>query len=115
MIQACFRLFGLLWVGESLVRFLNLPIPGSIVGMVLLTGCLRLGIVRVEEVTPAADPLLDNLAFLFVPPGVGLMLHFDVLREEWPAVTAAFVLSSLAVLAAVGLLHQALEKRRSKP
>ncbi|MGD8561155.1 MAG: CidA/LrgA family protein [Desulfarculaceae bacterium] len=112
MISSLFYLFGLLLVGEALVQATALPIPGNVIGMMLLFLCLSRGWIKLEAVRPAADVLLKNMAFLFVPPGVGLMLYFDVLQKEWLPISVAFVFSSFAVLLVVGLVQQALEKGR---
>ncbi|MCB2186719.1 MAG: CidA/LrgA family protein [Deltaproteobacteria bacterium] len=111
MITGMCYLMGLLWLGEALVDLLGLPIPGNILGMVLLTVCLRLGWIKTEDVEDAAQALVKNLAFLFVPPGVGLMLYGDLVAENWLPLGAGFFLSSFAVLFVVGRLQQALEPR----
>ena len=53
-----------------------------------------------------SDFLVANLGFFFVPPGVALMLYFDIIRAEfWPIVTAT-VVSTLLVLVVTGWVHQ---------
>jgi holin-like protein len=51
------------------------------------------------------------MALLFVPPGVGLMLQYDLLRREWLPIVVASAASTLAVLLLVGRLQQRLETR----
>lgn len=104
-------LFAYLYAGEWLVGLLGVPVPGSVAGMVLLTASLRAGVLRLEWVQSAADLLVRHLAFLFVPPGVGLMLYFDLLRAEWVAVGAGAVAGTAAVLVVVGRLQQRLGER----
>jgi len=103
-------IFGFLWVGEGLSAFFALPIPGNVIGMVLLTGALQLGLVKLEMVKSVADGLLHHIALFFVPPGVGLMMYFEVIRQEWLVIVVANVVSTLAVLLVVGTLQQKLEK-----
>jgi holin-like protein len=62
-------------------------------------------------VKPAADILVNNMAFLFVPPGVGLILYFDLLEKEFMAILLSFLLSTFLVLAVVGYAQQRLEKK----
>jgi holin-like protein len=89
----------------------RLPIPGSVVGMVLLTAALRAGIVRTTWVRPAADLLLRHMGLLFVPPGVAVMVHVDLIRAEWPAILVGSAVSTVAVLLVVGGVQQRLERR----
>lgn len=96
--------------GEALVRLTGVPVPGSVVGMVLLAVALRRGWVHFGVARPAADVLLKNLALFFVPPGVGLMLFFDLVRAEWLAILAANVVGMAAVLVVVGVVQQRMER-----
>jgi holin-like protein len=97
--------------GEVLARWTHVPLPGSVLGMVLLTAALHLRLLRAHWVAPAADLLIRNMGFLFVPPGVGLMLHFELIRREWLPIGVGALLSIVAVLVGVGLLQQRLERR----
>lgn len=115
MLKSLCILFSCLLLGESLSLFLHLPVPGNVLGMVLLTLALSCRLVRVEDVKPAADALLKHLALLFVPPGVGLLLYFDLLKQSWLALGVAFVASTLLVLAVVGHVQQWLEQQVNTP
>lgn len=106
MIKSMAYIFFFQLCGEAVTRLFNLPLPGNVLGMVLLTAVLVTGRIKLESVKPAADVLLKNLAFLFVPPGVGLMLYFDLIKEQWPALGAGFIISTFSVLAVVGLIMQ---------
>jgi holin-like protein len=81
------------------VRALGVPIPGPVVGLVLLLVVLQIrrpgreaGVVR------AADGLLRHLQLLFIPAGVGIIQYFPLLAEAWLPVAAGLVISWLAVL-----------------
>jgi holin-like protein len=111
MIKSLSIIFGCLCLGELVSGLLRLPIPGNVIGMLLLTGALAGRLVRVADVKPAADVLVKNLAFLFVPPGVGLLSYVDLLQKEFAAIIAAFAISTFLVLALVGHAQQKLEKR----
>jgi holin-like protein len=99
-----------LFAGRFASAALTLPVPGSVIGMLLLAATLRIGIIRLPHVRPATDPLLRYMALFFVPPGVGIILYFDLLAREWLPIVAATVLSTAAVLGTVGLVQQRLEK-----
>ena len=77
---------GLAWllvfqsIGEVLSRGLSLPLPGPVVGLVLLLVCLRFELVR-EPVSECAGFLLSHLSLLFIPVGVGVMTHLALLAQ----------------------------------
>ena len=99
--------------GEMIVRGCGWPIPGNVLGMALLLIALILGAVRIEWVLEAAELLLSNMALLFVPVGVGVMLYFDLIAREWLPILSAMVLSTFVVIAVTGLVTQRL--LRNKP
>lgn len=99
-------LFTFLAAGELIVWLTDVPVPSSIIGMLLLTLSLRLGIVRLRHVEGVADFLVSNLGFFFVPAGVALMGCFDLVKGQWGAIIAASALSTVIVIAITGLIHQ---------
>lgn len=101
-------LLAFFFAGEAVASLGRLPLPGSVVGMLLLAGALRLGWVPMALVRPAAELLLRHMALLFVPPGVGLVLYLDLIRREWLPIVAAGALGTVAVLLTVGWLQQRL-------
>lgn len=98
--------------GEAVSTFLELPIPGSVIGMGLLLSALVLDIVHVEWLQAAADLLLSHMALFFVPAGVGVMVHFDLIAREWLPIIVATVVSTFAVMAATGWTAKTLTPRR---
>lgn len=64
-------------LGTGLVNALHLPLPGSVVGMVLLWAALSLGVVRLHWIENAADGLLAILGLLFVPATVGVIEYLS--------------------------------------
>lgn len=80
--------------GEVLAFALQLPIPGPVVGMALLLGFLLLRSSAVEALRPTSNELLKHLSLLFVPAGVGVMLHLARLADEWLAVSVALLVST---------------------
>ena len=98
-------------VGEAATRWLRLPVPGNLIGMVLLAGAIRLRVVRMETVRPAAELLLRHMALFFVPAGVGLMRYLGLLRAEWLPIGGGCAAGLLAVMLVVGPLQQRLERR----
>ena len=111
---------GLTWLlvfqcaGEILVRLFALPVPGPVVGMVLLFVVLRLRRTTAAGIEGAATALLQHLSLLFVPAGVGVMLHFGRLADEWPAIVTALVASTVVALAVTAVLMRVLVRDRGR-
>ena len=101
-------------MGEFVVMVTGLKLPASIIGMLLLTLLLQLRIVKLEWVRGLTDFLIANLGFFFVPPGVALMLYFDLIRAEIVPIVAATVLSTILVLLVTGHTHQVVSKGERK-
>lgn len=78
--------------------------------MLLLTAILQMGWIKLEWIKGISDFLVSNLGFFFVPPGVALMLYFDIIAAEfWPIVIAT-VVSTVLVLVVTGHVHQWVRK-----
>ncbi len=98
-------------VGEVLSRAFALPVPGPVVGMVLLLGALELRAPWQEALRSTSAGLLGILSLLFVPAGVGIVQHLSRLAAEWRALAAAIVVSTAATLAVTGLVAARLMAR----
>jgi holin-like protein len=98
-------ILGLLVLGEAVSFLLGIPVPGSVIGMALMACLLGLKIIRLEWVAGAGDFLTENLAFFFVPVGVGFIAHFDLLRTQGLVILGVTVFSTLCVLVLTGVFH----------
>ena len=94
--------------GEFIVASLDIPVPGPVVGMLLLFGFLLFRGEVPARLAQVADTLLRNLSLLFVPAGVGVMLHFELLGSDAVPLAVALVLSTLATIAVTALIMVAL-------
>lgn len=88
--------------GELAAAWGKLPVPGPVIGMVLLFCFLMVRGGIADNISRTADGLLNHLSLLFVPAGVGVMLHFRLLGDDWLAVAAALIISTLATIAVTG-------------
>ena len=111
MIPALATLLVFQLVGEALVRVLTVPVPGPVVGMALLLLALVLRPAWVGAIRPTAQTLLQHLSLLFVPAGVGVMLHLQRLGDEALAIGVALVISTWVGLATAALTMAWLMKR----
>ena len=107
---------GLAWLltmqsmGELVSRGLALPLPGPVIGMMLLLLALRVPAVR-EPVAACANFLLSHLSLLFVPVGVGVMTHLGLLGQYGVRMLLVIVLSTWIGLAVTALVLGAFKGR----
>ncbi|MFS9172238.1 CidA/LrgA family protein [Streptococcus sanguinis] len=66
-------------VGEGISSVFHLPVPGSIIGLVLLFLALQFKILRLRHISMVGNFLLANMTILFLPPAVGIMDKFQVI------------------------------------
>ena len=106
-------LLSIYFAGEILSKLLNLPIPGSIVGMILLFVLLTSNILKVEKVENLANFFLDHLAFFFIPASVGLMTSFASLKGSIFKIILLCILTTIIVIAVTGITVQFICNRKS--
>jgi len=111
MLYAITALFVFQLLGEILVRLLDLPLPGALVGMLLLLAALlRLGHVP-QALAQAASGLLRNMMLLFIPAVAGVMLHFDRIAREWlPFLVACIAGAAITLVVTAWTLRRLLHK-----
>lgn len=114
MIRQLAIIFGCLALGEFMIWLTHIPLPSSIVGMLLLTLLLKLKVIHLEWVRSISDFLVGNIGFFFVPPGVAIMLYFDIIKAQFLPIVVASVVSTVLVLAVTGWVHQCYGKVRDK-
>lgn len=107
-------LFGFLALGELVVWLTGIKLPASIIGMLLLTFSLKIGVMKLKWIKGLTDFLMANLGFFFIPPGVALMLHFDLIAKEFVPIVGALVISTVLVLLVTAWVYQAVRKHYSK-
>ncbi len=95
-------IFIITFVGEVLYKFIPLPIPASIYGLLLMFICLKTKIIKLEQVKSAGDLLLDVMPIMFMPAAVGLITIWkDVLHIVIPMIIIT-LLTTVLVMAATG-------------
>ena len=98
-------------IGEVVAQLFALPIPGPVIGMALLFAALALRGGPSPELRDTAQNLLQHLSLLFVPAGVGVMLHFGRIGDEWLPLMASLIGSTLLTIAVTALVLRALSRR----
>jgi holin-like protein len=111
MLYAITSLFVFQLLGQALVQWLGLPLPGPLVGMLLLFIALLL---RGRVPQPLADTtatLLQHMMLLFIPAGAGGMMHFGRVAQEWKPFLIACIVATAVTTVVTALTLRALLRR----
>ena len=99
-------------IGETLESLFHLPIPGSVIGMViLLAGLMIYGKVP-EGLRITSNGLMRYLSLLFIPAGVGVMDQWSLIRSNLLSITVTLVISAIALQAAIAIFMRFMLKRQ---
>lgn len=110
MIHALLSLLGCQLAGEILSHLTGLPVPGPVLGLVLMLGFLLIRRSVPAPLETASQTLLSHLSLLFVPAGVGIISHLQRVREEWLPLSVALVASTAITIAVTALTFQGVQK-----
>lgn len=118
MILKIFRqsiiILSIYFLGEFISKGLSLPIPGNILGMIILFLALISGVLKLEKIQEVANFFIDHLAFFFIPAGVGLMTAYGQISGSALEIIMICVITTIIVMAVTGVIVQFLSQRLSK-
>lgn len=99
------------FLGEILHKFISLPIPASIYGLVLMLVCLKTKIVKLEQVSGAGNFLVDIMPLMFIPAAVGLITIWkDIVHIVIPIIIIT-LLTTVLVMVATGKMTDFILKK----
>jgi holin-like protein len=107
-------LLGINGVGYALAGALQLPLPGNLLGMLLLLSLLATGLVPLKWVESSASFLIRHLGFFFVPITVGLMSLGELFLDNGVAILITLVVSAVIGIGVAGVSSQRLASRRDR-
>ena len=106
-------------IGELFQKFFGLSIPGPVIGLVLLLLTLLL-IQKRQSVLPikedlfnSAEILLNYLPLLFIPVGVGVVMHLSLLEDNLASVVLVIILGTLLTLALTGYIMEKILRKKT--
>ena len=102
------------FVGEILEKWIPLPIPASIYGIILLFLCLKLNIIPHEAVHETGKFLIEIMPLMCIPAAVGLLETWDVIAPAWLEYVAVTVISTWVVMIVSGRVTQFVIRRKRK-
>lgn len=95
------------WASEALVQAIGLPIPGGVIGMVVLLALLASGRVRIAWFRRGSSDLLDHMLLFFVPATMALLDHPELFSLVGLKVLAVICAGTLIVMTGTALVVEA--------
>ena len=105
-------IFAICLAGEFLHRIVGIPLPGNIIGMVLLLALLCLKIIKPEQISGVSGFFLNHLALFFLPPSIAIMTVGDDVLGQWPLLLFLCIAFTLATLTVTGISTQFFIRRQ---
>lgn len=113
-----FRQFGIIMlvtcIAESIKYFVDLPIPASVYGLIIMMLLLMTKVVKLGAVEDAAVFLIEIMPVMFIPAGVGLITSVNELKGMLIPVLVITPVSTVVVMVISGKITQSLLRRKKK-
>lgn len=114
MLNGFITLIAYAFVGDIISTIFDLPIPGSIIGMILLLATFALRKKINQSVDNVSQGLISYIGLLFVPAGVGIIQYYDLIAQEWPVIIFTSITSMLFTLGGSATIFIFLSKKGKK-
>ncbi|MDO5630874.1 MAG: CidA/LrgA family protein [Paracoccus sp. (in: a-proteobacteria)] len=98
MLPALAIILGFQLAGEVISRFAGLPLPGPVLGLLLLVASCLIRPALADRLRPVAQGLLAHLSLFFVPAGVGVIAHLPLIRAHGVGLALALILSTVLAI-----------------
>ena len=117
MLNSIFIILLFQLIGEFIQKFFELSIPGPVIGLILLLNVMLI-IKKINKqdtgfetkLVNSAENLLTYLPLLFIPVGVGVVMHLSLLEENLVPVILVIIIGTLLTLALTGFVFEKLLK-----
>lgn len=105
-------IFGLYYIGDLLSKSLSLPLPGSLIGMILLFLLLQFHMMKLDHIRTVSNFLLSHLPFFFIPAGVALISSFVKIKAIWIPMLIICAITTFLTMGFSGWSIQKLMERK---
>lgn len=99
MIHALTLILACQLAGETLTRLFGWPVPGPVLGMAFLFSLMLVFPSLAAKVAPTGEGILRHLSLLFVPAGVGVVGHLQIVGTQGAGIAVALIVSTILALA----------------
>lgn len=103
ILKAILVVFGCLFIGQVIIALTDLPLPPSVIGLVVLFLALQSGLVKLATVEKLAKVLMDYLVLLVIPACISIMQYLDIIRDDlWVLLVGVGVSTVLVLVSTAG-------------
>ena len=99
-------ILGIYLVGELISKGFSLPLPGNIIGMIILLVLLFAKVIKVEKIESISTFFLDHLSFFFITAGVGLISSFSSIKDSLIYILLLCLITTAIVVISTGTIVQ---------
>jgi holin-like protein len=124
MLKSLFIIFFFQLLGEAIQKFFEINIPGPVIGLILLLLVFIFFIKNAppfrkikKEISKTSHQIINYLSLLFVPIGVGVVMHINYLGDNLFKILAIIIIGTLSTLVFVAYVMEKiinLEKNNAK-
>lgn len=122
MLRSIFFIFFFQLLGEFLKKFFEMRIPGPVIGLILLLVTLiflkkfkKTAIVNLKaDVINTSNYILSYLSLLFVPIGVGVVMHLSYLENNLFRVLIIVFISTILTIGGTAFLMEKINRKLIK-
>lgn len=107
-------IFTIYSISDIISKTLKLPIPGNVLGMILLFLLLLTGIIKENQIDEASDLLISNMALLFIPGTLAIIDEYIYVKDEIIPFIIICVFMAVIIMIITGISAQFLEKILAK-
>ena len=112
-VAACALLGGLQWLGDTLVSWADWPVPGSLIGMLLLLAILNVRGRVPDSIEAVTAPLLRHLMLMLIPSVAAISMHAALITQSGVVfIGVSIVITALTVIATAWTLHRLMRSDR---
>lgn len=106
--QQALTLAVILLISKIIESFIPIPMPASVIGLVLLFIALCTGIVKLGQVESVGTALTNNISFLFVPAGISVINSLPILSQSPVLIILLIIIPTILLLISTGFASQLL-------
>ena len=92
-------IFGICLLGQMAAELIPVPFPGSVMSMVFLFILFLLNWLKPHKLSEVNGFLLENMAFFFIPSGVGIITQYEVIKHSVVQILIICVVSTVLTFA----------------
>lgn len=101
-------------ISSYLSKLFPIPMPASVIGLILLFVSLCLGIVKLEQVESLSQKLISILSFLFVPSGISLINSLGIMATSGLQIVFLVIFWTIIAMVFIGYIGEGIEWVRKK-